>query len=128
MKRSDETNLSRLSHKQESKALSGPELKKLRGLLGKKKMERDGPQKKKPKQASKVVAIAASKPKLAVSPKKATKLADVDYYKVWKLTIQPLRILITFDDYSTIEFRYETEAELSREFETWTRLHSPGKN
>ena len=128
MKRSDETDLSRLSHKQKAKALSPPELKKLRGLLGKKKMERDGPQKKKSKGASNLVACAASVHNLAASPEQPTKLADVDYCKVWKLTIQQLRILIIFDDHSAVEFRYETEAELSRDFEAWTRRHSPGKN
>jgi len=131
MKRPEAANLSRLSRKQESKALSAPELKKLRGLLdkkNKKKLERDGRGKKKSKEASNAVACAASVTKLAVSPKPATKLADVDYCKVWRLTVQQLRILITFDDDSTVAFKYVTEAELLRDFEAWIRLHSPGKN
>jgi hypothetical protein len=128
MKRSDEKNLSRLSHKQESKSLSPPELKKLTGLLGKKKMEREGARKKKSKNAPTVVGCAASGSKLAGSSKQATKLEDVDYCKVWKQTIEQLRIRLTFDDRSTVEFRYDTQAELLRDFESWTRRQGPGKN
>ena len=49
------------------------------------------------------------------------KLSDVDYLRVRMISIQQLSIHITLEDFSSLEFKYQTESELSRDFETWAK-------
>ena len=52
------------------------------------------------------------------------KLRDVDYLRVRMISINELSISIALEDGCAYEFKYPTEEELSRDFESWTRSGS----
>src|SRR5688572_6842441 len=63
--------------------------------------------------------------------KERLNLQDVDYATVLMFAIHLLTITVVLADYSVVHFKYETEAELTRDLETWTngdraKLHIPG--
>ena len=63
--------------------------------------------------------------------KEGIKLQDVDYATVLMFAIRQLTITVVLADYSVVHFKYETEAELARDLQTWTngdraKLHIPG--
>jgi hypothetical protein len=63
--------------------------------------------------------------------KDGLRLQGVDYATVLMFAINQQTINVVLADYSVVHFKYETEAELSRDLETWTngdraKLHIPG--